>query len=320
MGQKKKTKTYQKPTLHARNKHQGRYDFKKLTDSYPDLGKFIEPNKYGDESISFFNPDAVKALNKALLLHQYNLSYWDIPKGYLCPPIPGRADYIHHVADLLRSSNYGNPLNSSKIKCLDIGTGANLIYPIIGSQEYGWSFIGSEIDKTSIESAENIISKNPSLEGKIEIRLQERAKDYLYRIINKDEIIDLTICNPPFHSSKEEANAGSVKKQSNLKGKKVSSPTLNFGGKSNELWCDGGEERFVRQMMKESKKFAQSCYWFTTLISKSSHLKNAYANLEDLGAQDVKTIPMGQGNKTSRILAWTFLNKEERKNWVKSRW
>ena len=40
-------------------------------------------------------------LNRAILMHHYGVKSWDIPAGYLCPPIPGRADYIHSVADLL---------------------------------------------------------------------------------------------------------------------------------------------------------------------------------------------------------------------------
>lgn len=320
MKPKKKKQTYSKPTLHPRNKHQGRYDFEVLTKSNPQLKQFVEPNKVGEDSINFFNPNAVKELNRTLLLSQYNLEFWDIPNGYLCPPIPGRADYIHHMADLVRSSNFGRNPKGSNIKCLDIGVGANCIYPIIGSQEYNWSFIGSDIDENSIESVQKIIQKNSSLKNKIDARLQKRSKDFLYGVLKKDEKIDLTVCNPPFHSSKEEANAGSVRKVSNLKGKRVKTPTLNFAGQSNELWCEGGEERFIRQMMKESKKFAKSCFWFSTLVSKSSHLSGFEKVLTSLDVTESKIIPVGHGNKTSRILAWTFLEKEERIDWAKSRW
>ena len=170
MKPKKKKQTYSKPTLHPRNKHQGRYDFEVLTKSNPQLKQFVEPNKVGEDSINFFNPNAVKELNRALLLSQYNLEFWDIPNGYLCPPIPGRADYIHHMADLVRSSNFGRNPKGSNIKCLDIGVGANCIYPIIGSQEYNWSFIGSDIDEDSIESVQKIIQKNSSLKNKIDAK------------------------------------------------------------------------------------------------------------------------------------------------------
>jgi len=95
---KKKEHPKEKSRLHPRNKHRERYDFKLLIESSPELAQFVKMNIYNDESIDFFNPDAVKALNKALLKYFYDIENWDIPEGYLCPPIPGRADYIHHIA------------------------------------------------------------------------------------------------------------------------------------------------------------------------------------------------------------------------------
>ena len=54
--------------LHKRNKHNGQYDFSRLMEEYPPLKKFVAPNAYGTTSIEFFNPQAVKALTKALLI------------------------------------------------------------------------------------------------------------------------------------------------------------------------------------------------------------------------------------------------------------
>ena len=87
--------------------------------SCPDLAGFVSPNKYGDDSVDFFNPDAVKILNRALLKHHYGIENWEIPEGYLCPPIPGRADYLHHIADVLSLRNEGNIPTGNKIKCLE---------------------------------------------------------------------------------------------------------------------------------------------------------------------------------------------------------
>lgn len=167
-----------KPKLHPRNKHLERYDFKLLCAAYPELTSFVAVNKYGDESIDFFNPDAVKALNKALLKQYYSISHWDIPKGYLCPPIPGRADYIHYLADVLADANKDNLPTGSNIRVLDIGTGANCIYPIIGANEYGWSFVGSEVDSTAVNAAQALIENNPALDGKLDVRLQKNPQKY----------------------------------------------------------------------------------------------------------------------------------------------
>lgn len=309
----------EKTQLHPRNKHRERYDFKQLIDSCPELAQFVYLNKFDDESIDFFNPDAVKMLNKALLKHFYDIAYWEIPNGYLCPPIPGRADYIHYMADLLGSKNRAEILTGKNIKCLDIGVGANCVYPIIGVSEYGWSFTGTDIDPVAIDSANKIIEMNPLLKDKVELRLQNNPKDIFRGIIRKDERFDLTICNPPFHSSPEEARYGTVRKLNNLTKKKSNRPILNFGGQNNELWCEGGEEQFVQKMIRESKQFSTSCFWFSTLISKESNLGSVYEALRKAEASEVKTIPMGQGNKISRIVVWTFLSQEQQEYWI-SRW
>ena len=316
----KKEHPTEKTVLHPRNKHRDRYDFKQLIVTCPELGKYVKMNAYGDDSIDFANPKAVKWLNKSLLKQYYSVDYWDIPTGYLCPPIPGRADYIHHVADLLGNSNNGKIPTGFRIKCMDIGVGASCVFPIIGNKEYGWSFIGSETDPVALESANKIVNYNPILKRSIDLRLQENTKDILHGIMERNEPIDITICNPPFHSSMEGAQEGTLRKLSSLNHKKITTPTLNFGGQTTELWCEGGEERFVRDMIRQSKQFGSNCFWFTTQISKQSHLESVYEALKGAGALEVKTIPMSQGTKVSRIVAWTFLKKDQQAGWMNSKW
>jgi 23S rRNA (adenine1618-N6)-methyltransferase len=316
----KKEIPQEKSKMHPRNKNRERYDFKSLIESAPELEPFVKLNLHGDESIDFANPAAVKALNKAILKHHYSTRNWDIPEGYLCPPIPGRADYIHHIADFLCSNNYGRIPTGPKIKCFDIGVGASCIYPIIGVQEYNWSFTASDIDPVAIESARQIIAKNPALQGKVECKLQSNPKDFFYGIIRKDEHIDLSICNPPFHASEKAALAGSLRKIHNLHLDKKPEVLLNFGGQNHELWCDGGEEKFVRNMIQQSKKFAKNCFCFSSLISKESNLKKVYHALEEVHVFGYETIPMGQGNKVSRLVVWTFLDTEEQNHWKNTRW
>ena len=320
MLQNKREHPKEKSKLHPRNRNRERYDFKQLIGSSPELAKFVKPNIYGDESIDFANPAAIKALNKAILLYHYGINNWDIPAGYLCPPIPGRADYIHHIADLLGKNNAGKIPTGQNIKCLDIGVGSSCIYPIIGRLEYDWSFIGSDINAVAIESANKIILSNPSLQGKVECRLQTNPKDFFFGIIRKNELIDLSICNPPFHSSAKEAQAGTLRKLYNLNENKNTGPILNFGGQNHELWCDGGEVKFVQNMILQSKKFAANFLYFSSLISKESNLKSVYKLLNQAKAFSVETIPMGHGNKISRIVVWTFLNTEKQNNWKNSRW
>ena len=309
-----------KTRMHARNKNRERYDLGALMTSNPELVNFVKPNKYGEDSVDFSNPLAVKILNKALLNHYYGIKNWEFPDENLCPPIPGRADYIHHMADLLSENNFDAIPIGDQITCFDIGVGANCIYPIIGVIEYDWKFIGSDIDHKSIESAQHIINSNLSLKDKIELRLQTDRKNVFYGIIGREDKIDLSICNPPFHSSSEDAQKGTRRKIKNLSGKTVKTPQLNFAGISNELICDGGEYKFILNMVRESKKFSKNFYWFSTLVSKQSNLKGIYKSLKKIEANRVKTIPMGTGNKSSRVVAWTFLSKEEQKKWRETRW
>jgi len=316
----KKKRSDLKTRLHTRNKHRERYDFELLIEGYDKLSNFVIRNKYNDESIDFSDPDAVIALNKALLKQYYKIEYWDIPAGYLCPPIPGRADYIHHISDLLAKQNFGKIPRGDKVICLDIGVGANCVYPIIGVSEYGWSFIGTDIDTVSIDSAKKIIESNPVLKENVDLRQQENPHNIFIDVLTKNEKIDLAICNPPFHSSQEEADSAANRKIRNLKLDTKSKPVLNFGGQNTELWCKGGELKFVQDMIIQSKKIGSSCMWFSTLISKYTNLKKVYSSLKNINASSVETLPMGQGNKSSRVVAWTFLNQEERAVWSKERW
>lgn len=309
-----------KTTLHPRNAHRERYDFPSLISTQPDLGKFVSENKYGDLSIDFSDPKAVKTLNRTLLKHFYQIDSWDVPEGYLCPPIPGRADYIHYVADLLAQSNGGLLPNPEKIKVLDIGTGANCIYPMLGNSIYHWSFIGSEIDSKALDAAQANLYANPHFRGKIILRIQENPTHILEGIIKSDDVFDLSICNPPFHESQAAAEAGSMRKVKNLKGKVGKKVQLNFGGQSNELWCEGGELSFIQKMIKESIVYKYNCFWFTALVSKEEHLKELILALKKSRVADRKIIQMTQGNKKSRILAWTFLNPQKQENWRRMRW
>lgn len=297
--------TLEKKGFHPRNKHKFGYDFEKLISTTPTLKEFVAVNKFGNESIDFSNPKAVKTLNAALLKTYYNIEYWDIPDGFLCPPISGRAEYIHHIADIL-SEVYGEIPTGKKIKILDIGIGANCIYPILGTIEYGWQFVGSEIDGQAIKWADKILQSNSSLKDLVELRMQSSKRNIFKGIINDGELFDMTLCNPPFHSSKEEATKGTIRKVKNLKNEITTKPTLNFGGVNNELWCEGGEIAFITNMIYESVHFKTQSLWFSTLVSKKENLKSIYKLLKKVGVADVKTIDLSQGNKTSRLVFWSF--------------
>ncbi|WP_291401692.1 23S rRNA (adenine(1618)-N(6))-methyltransferase RlmF [Daejeonella sp.] len=301
---KSKSVSDEKVELHPRNKHRASYEFENLIKSCPDLANFVIKNQFDKETLDFTDPLAVKTLNKALLIHFYGIQLWDIPEGFLCPPIPGRADYIHYVADLI-SEGEESILKGKNVKVLDIGVGANCVYPLIGHREYGWTFVGSEIDLLAMRSANNIVEAN-GLSKSISIRKQRSSSKIFMDLINPGEKFKLSICNPPFHASLREASEATERKWKNLaKGPKMATD-LNFGGKNAELWCEGGEEKFLQNMIIESGQFAQSVEWFSSLVSKKESLASCYFELDKIQAKEVRTIEMNQGNKKSRILAWKF--------------
>jgi 23S rRNA (adenine1618-N6)-methyltransferase len=293
----------EKTNLHPRNLHRGRYDFQSLIKALPALREFVLQSDGGELSINFTEPEAVKTLNKALLKLHYGIAQWDIPEGFLCPPIPGRADYIHYIADVLAEGNNGVVPTGNSVKVLDVGVGANCIYPLIGHKAYGWNFVGSEADYIAVAAAKKIVDDN-NLASAIDIRRQTSYANIFEGIIKPGEKFDITMCNPPFHSSSKEVKEKSSRKWKNLGQDKGAE--LNFGGRNNELWCEGGEPRFLNKMMSESKELAKSCKWFSSLISQKTTLPGCYKSLDYLGAKEVKTINMSQGQKTNRILVWTF--------------
>jgi len=310
-----------KEGLHPRNRHRERYDFAQLVQSCPALAPFVAKNTHGGTSIDFANPEAVKTLNRAILKNHYDVSVWDIPPGYLCPPIPGRADYLHHLADLLATCNGGVIPKGGAVRVVDIGVGANCIYPILGHREYGWRFVGSDIDPTALASARQIVKSNPGLEEAIELRLQPNPTQIFQGLLEGSERFEACLCNPPFHASLREAREGTQRKWRNLgKNSGTEKPALNFGGQGRELWCEGGEAAFVRLMVEESARIPTQCLWFTTLISKSSNLPALRTALRQAQVRDSRTIEMAQGQKQSRFVAWTFLDPSQREAWRKERW
>ena len=288
--------------MHTRNPHSKAYDLDDLIKFHPPLIEFVFTNKFDSQTINFFEPEAVKALNIALLKKFYGIKFWDFPDGYLCPPIPGRAEYIHQVSDLIKKDKN----KSEKTHCLDIGVGANCIFPIIGIQAYDWNFVGVDVDKKALHSADIIRSSNACLSANLQLRHQTKTDGIFKGIIKPTEQFDLSICNPPFYTSQADAQKANLRKLSRLKKKKINTAKLNFGGQSNELWYKGGEKKFVELMILESSAYSDQVHWFTTLISKEDHLAKAKKILQKVKVAKQKIIPIELGNKKSRILAWSF--------------
>ncbi|WP_299247184.1 23S rRNA (adenine(1618)-N(6))-methyltransferase RlmF [uncultured Lacinutrix sp.] len=295
--------------MHKKNKHKEDYNFDKLIEVSPELKAHVFVNKYEKQTIDFADAKAVKALNTALLKEHYNIEYWQFPDTNLCPPIPGRVDYIHHIADLLKKSKI-----SKDITVLDIGTGASCIYPLLGNAEYNWKFVATDANKKSIAYAEKIIIKN-KLKKEIQLKHQPVAESIFKGVISLNDKFSVSICNPPFFKDEAEAFEATTRKLKGL-GKLTDAVTRNFAGQAHELCFKGGEKAFLHTYLYESSLFKTQCFWYTSLVSSKDNIKSMKKSLAKLGATTVKVIEMSQGNKKSRVVAWTFLTEKEQQDWI----
>lgn len=286
--------------MHPENPHKNGYNISALLKVNPALTPYVFINEHGVQTIDFSNKYAVIQLNTGLLLQHYNLKSYRIPEGYLCPPIPGRLDYLLHVKDILVTEKGILP---TQIKGLDIGSGANGIYPILGASFYKWQMVGADIDPLAVSHSQEIIKETKALQPYIEIRLQKENAHIFKGIVKEGEYFDFSMCNPPFYSSQQEADKATLKKTKNLHS--TASVARNFGGTSNELWCNGGEALFIKRMIKQSVTIKNQVGIFTTLVSRKHNLPKLQKQLHKIGATHT-TIVMAQGNKVSHILVWQF--------------
>jgi len=283
------------------------YNFKELIVTYQALKPYVFVNPHGSETINFADPEAVKALNKALLKRYYNINYWEFPDVHLCPAIPGRVEYIHQLNYLLKPYKF-----KDSIHVLDVGTGATCIYPLLGNSVYQWSFVGSDIDPKAIKNAQMNIDKNGLTES-VTLRLQSEKSKILNGMMKPSDKYTLSMCNPPFYKSEQEALEAAQRK---MKGLGNAAPIRNFSGTANELWFEGGEKAFLHSYLYESSLHKTQCFWYTSLVSKKDLVKSMQKSLQKLGATQVKVINMQLGNKVSRIVAWTFLTESEQNEFI----
>lgn len=275
--------------MHKRNLHRLGYDFDRLVAAHPALETHVISSPTGEKTIDFSDALAVLEFNRALLDLHYNIKNLKMPDHALAPAVPGRADYIHHLSDLIGKGDK---------KGLDIGCGASAIYCLLGNAIYNYEMVGVDVDDLSIEYAKKNTSKN----DRIEIRNQINRAFILKGVLRDQEHFDFVLCNPPFYNSEEEAVKANLKKQQQLG---IDKKERNFSGLAHELWCNGGEALFIKRMIKESVTVKNQVTWFTCLLSRKQHLDKPIKQINKLKAT-YKVIPMSIGNKETRFLAWTF--------------
>lgn len=290
--------------LHPRSKHLGRYDFGQLVEANPALRPLIfVSDKTGEQTVDWGNRDAVFQLNKALLIQHYGVSNaYDVPSGWLVPPVPSRADLVHVIADLVFEEGCADP--ASSVVGLDIGTGANTIFPLIASAEFGWKMVGTEtnIQALAIARKNALATSNSPL---IALRHQPNPLHFFRNVVATGERFNFCICNPPFYKSRAEAQAASNRKTLKLG---LARGRGNFEGQGAELWCPGGESAFIAGMIDESatREFRGRLGWVVSLVSNRRNLRPLQDRLVSRKSSKTEVSEISTGNKMVTVLAWRF--------------
>ena len=266
-------------------------DFLILIKEFPELKKYIikHDEKIEEFSFDWSNNDLSLLMTKSILNYYFNIKYYDIPKGFLIPPVPSRLNYLNLINELIKD------IEKENIIGVDIGTGANIIYPILGNSIYCWKFICSEINNESYNNAK-IILQNNNLEKNITLIKQANKNNIFITILNQENKYTFSMCNPPYYDYEQEIKIEEKKRDTEF----------NF----DEVYYKKGELGFFERYFEESICYKKNIFLFTILIGKKSNSEiiydkiNSYNNIIKLC--DIKKIMTG--NNVRYIIYWSFYN------------
>ena len=216
--------------------------------------------------------------------------------------MPGRADYIHLLADLLaEDGGIGEVPTGCSVVGMDVGVGASGVYPLVGHADYGWSFLGTDVSAASLSSCEHLARRNSV---PLELRRQPEPRVVLRGVLHPTDRLAFTMCNPPFYASAEEASAAAARKWRGLGKGARKDASRSFAGQPHELYCDGGERAFVRRLIRESAapERRATALWFTSLVSAAKSMPALRAELRD--ARPAATRELVPARRTRACACW----------------
>ncbi len=293
--------------MHARNRFRDGYDFQQLVAASPLLAPFVKLNAYGDVSIDYAVLAAVAALNRALFTSAYGADELGCAARLFVSPVPGRSDYLHHLADPLAGRDPSaiprGPSVATRHRCR---RQLRLSPSLAQAATAGAS--SARTSSVACEWARKLAKANTAVADLIECRLQPSPTDCFNGVVVPGERFTASMCNPRRSTYRPRTRPPQPDAAAESRWPPAS------GGAHVKLWwvggrtlCDGGELGFRAADDHQSSAVPDRCRWFTTLVSKSGIPASSLRGAATRKLADVKTIGMGQGQKQSRILAWTFI-------------
>ncbi|KRX68248.1 Methyltransferase-like protein 16, partial [Trichinella sp. T9] len=308
--------------MHPRNFYRNNPpNFAELALQYPDFRQHCAIDIYGKVNFNFKNPDAIRALTNVLLKKDFGLSI-EIPPDSLVPRIPGRLNYIHWLQDLAASH-----FPDESVRCIDIGSGASCIYPLLGAKVCGWKFIAVEKLPDAIECARKNVMKN-NLQNLISV-VEVDGPINLYNVVEQlgaEMICSFCMCNPPFFDSQRKEGPGNLSFPS-----RRPAPHSCTVGRHEEMFADGGEVHFVKRIINDSERLRKRvryhkiflllyiftkhnhitfCLFFfgiyTTMLGKKRSLSIVKSMLRNINVTSMCETVFCQGKTQRWAVAWTF--------------
>ncbi|KAJ7461731.1 S-adenosyl-L-methionine dependent methyltransferase [Mycena galericulata] len=277
--------------MHPRNPYRIAPDFRQLAKAYPPLQPCLISSG-GGVSINFKDEVSQRRLTEALLHRDFDISL-NLPENRLCPPVSITAvnslNYVLWIQDLLRTTE---SLDHERVLGVDIGTGAAAIYPLLSCKlNQDWSFIATDVDEFSLQSARSNVEKNRLLE-RIQI-FETTPEAPIFGCLHNDQDarVDFTMCNPPFYSSHEDVATSADAKESE--------PNAVHD-------YPGGESSFVRRMVVESVGLGERCRWYTSMLGKMSSVTEVVGALRAHAIDNYGITEFVQGSTRRWAIVWSF--------------
>lgn len=279
--------------MHPRNPYRGKDpNHEQLVDQFPELKQYLRPAKRkGDRPTLALttNPAAAIAYNCALLKRDFGIN-WSIPVGRLCPPIASRVNYVLWVQDLIKLNRPKTQPSVDRVVGIDIGTGANAIYPLLGTAlDSTWHFVATDVDESALSLAKKNMEANPRLQRRIKLKRVSEDARVQAALPPGDGMIDFCMCNPPFFESALDVRIR---------------PDGSTAGTRSELVCQGGEEGFVSGIVRDSVKLGRRVRWYTSMFGKKASVKSTLKLIREAGFTNIATTQFLQGRTTRWGIAW----------------